>query len=533
MSYNVYFVEDEYMLREFIKSSKIWKAGAYTLCGDASNGEDAWADIQSLPVDILITDIKMPFMDGLELSRLVRAQRPEIKVIILSGYDEFAYAKQALALGVTDYLLKPLKPDDLLRTLARAAEMIDEERRQRQSLSALREIASESLELSQHKFLSQLCNGFLPQTVIASKLEQLHLVMQAPCYTVCILSIRGLGRVETDDEGYLTFLDCSQALRAFTRERGDCFWFSDGINQFRLIILAEGDAAVLEKADGYCKELLRRLEQYVEPPSASAIIGTPCGHLSDLYHSMLSAQVTLGLQPQPPERQVSLASDCKRPLSNMQYTSSEKELFHNLLTTGSLRDVPGFAASMVEKLEQEHMSQLYLTYVCLDILTAVSDFLKSLGCDASAIPDLSIPTVIQRFDSGQNLSGFQNALQELATQAITLRDQCKGGRDGNIVARAKAFMRQHYTESELDLTDVASRVNVNPTYLSTLFKQETGQCFIEYLTFLRIARAKELLKTTQKRTSDIAFDVGYNDQNYFSKLFKKCTGLSAREFRQS
>lgn len=82
----------------------------YTLCGDASNGEDAWEDIQATNVDILVTDIKMPFMDGLELSRLVRANRPEIKIIILSGYDDFAYAKQALSLGATEYLLKPLKP---------------------------------------------------------------------------------------------------------------------------------------------------------------------------------------------------------------------------------------------------------------------------------------------------------------------------------------------------------------------------------------------------------------------------------------
>ena len=122
MSYNVYLVEDEYMLREYVKASAIWKNGPYVLCGDASNGEDAWEDIQTLPVDILLTDIKMPFMDGLELSRLVRKNRPEIKVIILSGYDDFSYAKQALALGVTDYLLKPLKPEELFCALDGVAE---------------------------------------------------------------------------------------------------------------------------------------------------------------------------------------------------------------------------------------------------------------------------------------------------------------------------------------------------------------------------------------------------------------------------
>ena len=94
------------------------------------------------------------------------------------------------------------------------------------------------------------------------------------------------------------------------------------------------------------------------------------------------------------------------------------------------------------------------------------------------------------------------------------------------------YIQQHYNDPELDLSAVSQQINMNATYFSALFKRETGQCFIEYLTFLRMTRAKELLKATQKRTSDIAFEVGYNDQNYFSKLFKKYTGTSAREFRQ-
>lgn len=202
MNYNVYLVEDEYMLREYVKASTIWKNGPYVLCGDASNGEDAWEDIQALSVDILLTDIKMPFMDGLELSRLIRKNRPEIRVIILSGYDDFSYAKQALALGVTDYLLKPLKPEDLLNTLQRTAQMIDAERRQIQSMRTLQEIANESLELNCHKFFAQLCRGFLSEQRISSELQRLHLRMDAACYSGCILALHELGKAETDDEAY-------------------------------------------------------------------------------------------------------------------------------------------------------------------------------------------------------------------------------------------------------------------------------------------------------------------------------------------
>lgn len=533
MGYNVYLVEDEYMLREYVKSNAIWKDGPYTLCGDASNGEDAWEDIQATNVDILVTDIKMPFMDGLELSRLVRANRPEIKIIILSGYDDFAYAKQALSLGATEYLLKPLKPDDLRKTLDRAARMIDEERRQQQSISELQKMADESLELNRHRFLSQLCSGFFPQRVIDSKAQLLQLRLAAGAYTGCVMAVHFPGDSENDEESYLTFLDCSQTFRDFSANREDIFWFSDGIDQFRFIFLGESESGVSDKAVQCMRRLVILLTEKCGLSRITAAVGNPCGHIGDLYSSMLSANVTLELLPQTAESTVVLAGDCRDLPANVQYTSLEKEMFRNLLASGSVKDVPNFAASMVEKLERMQMSHLYLTYVCLDILTAVSDFLKELGYEADATPNLSIPSVVQLFGSSQDLSSFQTALRDLATQTILLRDQRKGGKNDSVIRQAREFMMAHFSEPDLDLAVVAGQVNVNPAYFSTLFRQETGQCFIEYLTLLRINKAKTLLKTTQMRTSDIAFEVGYSNQNYFSKLFKKCTGMSARDFRQS
>ena len=289
MKYNVYFVEDEYMLREYVKSSQIWSGEKYALCGDASNGEDAWDEIQTMDVDILITDIKMPFMDGLELSRLVRANRPEIKVIILSGYDDFSYAKQALAIGVTDYLLKPLKPNDMLKTLDRAAEMIDEARQQKQSILSLQKMALDSLELNQHKFLAQLCNGFLPSSVIASKAQQLGLNLEAACYSGCILTIHEPGLAETDEDSYLTFMDCTQAIRAFSKQHSDFLWFSQGIHQFQFVISGAKIAEISGKAQSYLSEIQSAFRNGFGHSKFTGMIGTPCDHISNLNTSMLSA----------------------------------------------------------------------------------------------------------------------------------------------------------------------------------------------------------------------------------------------------
>ena len=325
MSYNVYLVEDEYMLREYVKASAIWKNGPYTLCGDASNGEDAWDEIQTMSVNILLTDIKMPFMDGLELSRLVRKNRPEIKVIILSGYDDFSYAKQALAIGVTDYLLKPLKPEDLLNTLQRTAQMIDEERRQIQSMRTLQEIANESLELSCHKFFAQLCRGFLSEQRISSELQRLHLWMDAACYSGCILALHELGKTETNDEAYLAFLDCSQIIRTFSELHPDCFWYFDEGGEFCFIVLGDTKDNVIEKARSYLGGIQASLSIELGLTRMTAVIGTPVDAISDLYVSMLSAKVAYSLlHISQPEQHILLAEDCGRTLPSMQYTNAEK-----------------------------------------------------------------------------------------------------------------------------------------------------------------------------------------------------------------
>lgn len=534
MSYNVYLVEDEYMLREYVKSSAIWKTGPYVLCGDASNGEDAWEEIQALPVDILLTDIKMPFMDGLELSRLVRKNRPEIMVIILSGYDDFSYAKQALALGATDYLLKPLKPEDLLSALERTAQLIDKERQQIQSMQTLQEIANESLELSCHKFLAQLCRGFLSEQRISSEMQRLHLQMDAAFYTGCTLALHELGKAETDDEAYLAFLDCSQTIRSFSESHPDCFWYTDESGEFCFIILDDTKDGVVEKARSYLDTIQKSLSAALGLTRMTAVIGTPADTIGNLYDSMLSAKVAYSLLHIPEaEQSIFLAEDCGRALPSMQYTTAEKQLFRSLLVSGSLNDIPTVVETLVQKLEATQMSHLYLTYICLDLLTSVSDFIKELGGKNDLIQGIDVPSIAQMFSYDQDLTKFRAALTNLATQAISLRDQNKGGKNDCIIQQAKDFMLQNFTDPELDLSVVAKHVNINPSYLSTLFRQETGQCFIEFLTLLRINRAKELLRTTQLRTSDIAFEVGYADQNYFSKLFKKCTGMSTREFRQS
>src|SRR5919108_2844755 len=144
MSYKVFFVEDEIITREGIRDNVDWQASGFEFCGEATDGEIALPLLRAAQPDVLITDIKMPFMDGLKLSKIVRERMPQTKIVILSGHDEFEYAQQAIQLGVTEYLLKPVTVHSLHQVLRRLAAQLDRERAEQEALQRLRQQLEES-----------------------------------------------------------------------------------------------------------------------------------------------------------------------------------------------------------------------------------------------------------------------------------------------------------------------------------------------------------------------------------------------------
>ncbi len=363
----VFLVEDETIIRRGIRDNIDWESYGFEFAGEAGDGEYAYPLILKTKPDILITDIKMPFMDGLELSRLVKKSLPNTRIIVLSGYNEFDYAKEAIKIGISDYLLKPISSVGIIDALKKVAEEIREER--------------ERSKLLERYFVSY--------------------------------------------EKYTEFLD---------------------------------------KTD---------------------------------------------------------------------YNGVDRKLINDFLKLGSVNECAQFVDEYFEAIgENNYKSLLLRQYMAIDIFYCVRAFLKNIKAELSDIPESAVdikvvPKVIESIEMTKKY------LTEEFTVALNARDRASNDRYGSVIQEAKDYILSNFSQNDLSLNRIAAHIGVSPSYFSSIFKQETGQSFVEYLTKVRMERACELLKCTSYRTSEICELVGYNDSHYFSAAFKKTIGQSPKEYKAS
>lgn len=186
----IFLVEDEFVIRNGIKNSIEWSREGYEFVGEASDGELAYPMILKEKPDILITDIKMPFMDGLALSNLVSKELPNTKIIIVSGYDDFEYARQAIRIGVEQYLLKPITKAMLIKTLNEVQEKIQSEREQKNYLEKFRSEMQEYEQFSNRRFFEQIVAGQLSVQEIYEQADRLNIAIHAQCYNIVMYGIQ-------------------------------------------------------------------------------------------------------------------------------------------------------------------------------------------------------------------------------------------------------------------------------------------------------------------------------------------------------
>ncbi len=402
----VFLVDDEIVIREGIRTSFPWNGTDYQLVGEAPDGEIALSMIRDTRPDILITDIRMPFMDGLELCRVVRRLMPWIGIIILSGYDEFEYARQAIQLGVREYLLKPITSLELRQALDRVSALLKAEQQDRGHARG-----DDGSLFVKEKLLAALYSEDTAESDalnVVSQLGDMGISLRAERYVVIDAAFTPAG----------PGLD---ALRDLAESSGGIAHVTGSRTGARVLLLGDSDGAAEERAYEFAGSAVEELER------------SGCSRI----------RVSIG-----------------------ETVSSPARIIGSMKSAAHIRHVLGDAEN--EK-----------------------------------------PMIVGVRDFGDTGSGSAHV----------------------VTARAKLYMAEHFSDSGLMLKDVAGAVGMSESRFSTVFAQECGKTFTEYLTFLRLTRARELLAGTDRKSAQIAQDVGYNDAHYFSYLFKKNFGLTPGEYR--
>lgn len=533
----VFLVEDEMVIRRGIKNSIDWEKEGYIFCGEASDGELAYPMIIKEKPDILITDISMPFMDGLELCKLVKKELPNIKILILSGYDEFDYAKEAIRLGVTEYLLKPISSGKLLEALNGVSESIRREKEDKDLVRKYMEEMRENTEHEKQKFFEQMIAGNLSMADALETGKKYEMNLSAGMYNLLLFRFT-LGK-ENRKSGELLG-EAEYAIEKLTERLEYVFEFQRGVEGWAFLLMADNEEQMSERV----KELSKDLEEIMKNYSTIAYfggIGQPVARLRELEESFreaeraLAARFTMELNRIISVEDIRMAQNVDT-LDDIEITSfgeieKTRTMLEKFLNNGAEDEIDEFVDVYINELPEENLkSVLMRQYIIMDAYIVMMSFCEKIEGIEGEMQAQS-EELKNSMKTIQTLEEIKNYIRMLLKKIIGVRDTISGRRYSDIIEIAKDQIRKTYMSDEISLNTIAAEVGMSPSYFSSIFSKEMGKTFVEYLTEIRMDRAKELLMCSSMKTSEIGYEVGYKDPHYFSYIFKKTQNCTPKEFR--
>lgn len=533
----VFLVEDEYIVREGIKNNIDWEKNGYDFCGEASDGELAFPMISEKRPDIVITDIRMPFMDGIELSRMIKEEYPEIKIIILSGHEEFEYAKAAIQIGVEEYLLKPINGDELLQVVNRVAQKIKEENESRETLQEGE--GDENFEYAKRQLLSSLIDDNASLSDAMEQGKKIHLNLMAQCYNIMMLKLQRKNK----EQGFSQrILELYKTMEDTLKEQdGQSIMFDRAPEGKVILFMGSGEEEIRRNMDVFAGQFREILPEY-EDVTYFGSVGVPVMRLRELGESYEAASHGFSYRFLTEPNQIvdnHTVFDQTRnekkfscSIGSVDIQNLDKQKIESFLKGGEMDEIHFFVEEYMKNTgDAGKNSMIFRQYIVMDMFFAASHFLTQITDGREQLGEpFESPEQMQKIVS--DLEATVVYIKELFTKVMQVRDAQTTEHNSNVVENAKKYISENYHDEELTLNTVAHEVNVSPNHLSAMFSQKTGQTFVKYLTDVRMHRAKELLKCTSKRSNEICEEVGYRDPHYFSHLFKKNVGCSPIQYRE-
>lgn len=526
--YKVILIDDEDEVREGIRNKISWRDCGFELIGEYDNGRDALDAIDCERPDLIVTDICMAFMDGLELARIVSEQYRDMKVVIITGYEDFEYAKQAITYRVQEYLLKPINAREFTSLMLQMKNELDAEREQRRNLSQLRIQLNESLPLLRERFMERLVFTRISREMLQRKLDYFHIHLSGPSYIALVIDIgQARGKRELRDEHELLQFAAYNIVQEQLEQDGIGIAFRT--RDDRLAVILQGATEHLElKAQRVADQVRSSLDKYIRLPSSIGI-GRKSDALEEISSSYQEALSSLDYTFLLGEGRVISIQDVEYGHTVPAYTADWEQQLISSLKTGKMSQVSSVFQGWFQELKTSGVSVERCHSILYQILIAMMKHSEETGLgDSSLIP----AEAFSKVGSFHTLDEAQSWIEGIGRDILISLTEHRSCHIRSQMDMAEAYIRANYQDEGLSLQQVCSHLFMSASYFSALFKQHTGGTFVEYVTRIRMEKAKELLSTTRMKSYEIAEKAGYSDPQYFSVLFKRNTGKTPKEFRQ-
>lgn len=532
-----FLVEDEKIIREGIHRMIPWSEYGYELVGEAKDGEIALPLIRKMEPDVLITDIKMPFMDGIELSKLVKRELPATKIVMISGYDDFEFAQQAISVGVERYLLKPISRNSLLEVLEDIHVKYDTENAQKNYYEKFRNEIQQYEQHSRRDFFETLISGHVNLHKVYEKAAKLQIDIVAQCYSIILFSMNSAERNQGFYDGYSEDMaELQNHLDELFYNRPDYILFRNQIFSYAVLVKGEGDKIAQQTEE--CIYILQRffheggghIDWFICTGKTVDRLSLLPESYQEAMHAFASRYLNKFRNGANGENyQETGKSSEGLELKNIDVSVINPEVILNFLSNALLDEVKDFTANYVKMAGEEALkSRIFRQYILLNFHFSAVSFIQKLGYSKEEY-DQFIPSICS--DTIVSIKEVENIMEKILEKGIRLRDESTKSRYKRVLESAITYINKNYADDKISLNKAAYAANVSANHFSALFSQEMNKTFIEYLTELRMNKAKQLLRCTDKRSGEIALEVGYKDSHYFSFLFKKTQGCTPSDYR--
>ncbi len=524
--YKLMLVDDESDIREGLQEVIDFEKYGFTVVGEASNGVEALQVAEREQPDLIVSDIRMPLMDGLTMLKKARQTLPTLRCIILSGYDDFEYARQAMKVNCLGYLLKPISSTEFAEVLEGARRKLDEEFSQRLDLTRLQKHFADSLPLLREGLWTGLLAGGVSP-------ERAHLLaarydtrLDAAQYVVALSRLEaGSGSKTAPELADLAAVEIAQEQLS-AHGQVQVFHYQEWLAS--VVMLEDGSDDAFSAALEWLDEARRCVDYYLGVRSLVGV-GAPCRNLEGLAACAKQALSALEQCALWEDQPLLCAADlepgtlCALPVNGVALRSLCNAIKQsNTAETGQALD------RLMESCTQAHPSRTAYRAYLLEVYASLMHTARDMAVDIAS-------RAAEALDKLVACPAPEEARELLWRMCCDCAEGIRENRatSSRVIARAaEEYISENYADPKLSMEKLCSHLHVSPSYFAALFKKETQQTFLQRLTDVRMTKAMSLIAGTDMKTAQVAEAVGIPDPSYFSYAFKRFFGVSPSQARR-